>query len=137
MNHTRNRTRRTSNTRRKRQPRARPPRYFAMDLSDGYLAQAHSGADDEQRENIQCVILCAGQHLADCGVPGEWDRFDPQSFLEKMPGSRAEICGFLTGVFEWLEENQLLPRVTARDILHRIAASSPRPGNVGQQVGNS
>ena len=94
-----------------------------MDLSDRYLAEIHPGADAQQRDDIQCVILCAGQHLADCGVPGEWHRFDPHSFLAKMPGDRADTCRILTGLFEWLEANELLPRVTARRIVRRIASS--------------
>jgi hypothetical protein len=121
-----NTKRRTHHRRRRRRAGARArrtpeqPRYFAMDLSDCYLAEMHPGADAQTRDDIQSLILCAGQHLADCGAPGAWHLFEPESFLPRMPGDPSEIRDTLVDLFHWLGDARLIAPAVARDIVRRL-----------------
>lgn len=104
-------------------------RYFAMDLATEFIRSFHPQADDDERERIETTILCAGQHLADCGAPGEWNRLDPASFLDKMPVNgdleRLEICVDLAGLFGWLGAEGLIAASAATRVLRALRALCP------------
>jgi|GEM_PF-5735537 len=105
------------------------PRYFALDIAHHFLDAAHTNADDHERDRLQSLVLCAGQHLDDCGHPGAWHTFDPASFLERMPETgpqRVLLCIDLAGLFGWLGIHELLATRDAARILANLQTAGPR-----------
>lgn len=101
-------------------------RYFAMDLATEFVRSFHPDADDQEQERIQTTILCAGQHLADRGAAGEWNRFEPAAFVDEMPVQsdleRLEICVDLAGLFSWLGTEGLIAPSAATRVLQGLRA---------------
>jgi len=104
-------------------------RYVAADLVDQFIADMHPDADADERERIQTTILCAGQHLADCGNPGRWDTLDPATFLPKMPTrderERLVLCVDLIGLYGWLGAHGLIAPMVGAEILTGLRAAGP------------
>lgn len=105
-------------------------RYVATELADAFIADLHHDSDAEDRERIAGTVLCAGQHLADCGHPGVWARFDPSNFLPKMPvASEWELVGVcldLVGLFGWMGFQGLLEPARVAEILTELQNAGPR-----------
>ncbi len=97
-------------------------RYFAMELAEQFIEKMHPEIDEDRRESIMGTILCAGQHLADCGAPGAWQTFQPGSFLDKMlfrdDEDRLEVCTDVAHLFRWMGDEKLIaPRRAARVLM--------------------
>ena len=105
------------------------PRYFALDLANDFIADMYPHTDDDHRESVQDLLLCAGQHLADCGTPGAWDSFCPETFLSKLPvRDQAEMslqCIRLVGLYGWLGTSERLDRKVAATMVRRIRGAAP------------
>src|SRR5690606_10868085 len=91
--------------RRAAQPEAAqaPP---ALELAAQFIADLHGDAEDEEREAIEWLVLCAGQYLAEEAEPGQWEALDGVALLGRMP-ARSErehvaLCLYLVGFVGWM-----------------------------------
>jgi hypothetical protein len=111
------------------------PRYFAMELAEGFLSAMHPDGDAELRERIIGTIMCAGQHLADRGHPGAWSLFDAASFLPKVPAASEwdllGICLDLAGLFGWMTFEGFIAPARSAEILTELRAAGPRHSLLG------
>jgi hypothetical protein len=88
-------------------------------------------ADVDHRDALIAAALCAGEWLAEEGLPGRWDRLDPAALLRAMDfQDRREgdaLLLTLSGLVGYAALEGALPVRDARRVLLEIEALSQDP----------
>lgn len=102
----------------------------ALDLAREFIATLHGDSDDDEREEIEMIIVCAAQHLAERGRAGDWSALEPARFLEQMalPSREAEAhtCFTMIGFLGWAAFHGYIDCSAAAGLVEGIERSAPQ-----------